>query len=90
LSSTDGVLKEKMIEELGVEKIGSETVFTKYSNFLTNIWLEMNLMRHMKHMFVLTLTEERNEFEKKYQRISKLQMPLPDHVLAFRLLDKAN
>lgn len=99
LSLPDNSIKEKLIEELGVKKLGTETGVDALLTFLDKYLLKEEIHEaydaytefdsHEK-LGDISMEDYIIDFEKKFQRIKNKKMDLPDHVLAFRLLDKAH
>ena len=92
-------IREKVFDEMLLEELHSDAGFTKLVEFLdvklgkddlTDSLEKFEDFENFKRDSEQTVMEYISRFDQKYNRIVKLDMRLPQAILAFKLLRKAN
>lgn len=99
LSMEENSVKEKVVDELDVDKLQAEDGVKTLLIFLDGIYKQDNMIEAYEAYINFSRFEKTNhmtmedyvlEYEKKYNCAKAQNMILPDSVLGFGLLDKAN
>lgn len=99
LSLPEGSVREKVIEELGVTKLAVDDGIKVLLNFLDKFLLKdefneaydryVEFDSHVRSEN-MSMEDYIMDFQRKYQQVKGSKVVLPESILAFRMLDKAN